>query len=72
MGSCWQQYYSPVKTKEYLETGSILGKINCYKRAMQRMVFEIYESIYEVDINFVVDSIYPTRSSKLSVEDFGA
>lgn len=72
MGSCWKQYYSPEKTKEYQETASILGKINCFKRAMQRMVFEIYESIYEVDINFEIDAIYPTRSSKLTAEDFGA
>lgn len=72
MGSCWQQYYSPEKTKEYQETGSILGKISCNKRAMQAMVLEIYESIYEVDINFEIDPIYPTRSSKLSAEDFGA
>ena len=38
---------------------------------MQSLVLEIYESI-EVNPNFVVDPIYPTRSSKLSAEDFGA
>ena len=71
MGACWKLYYSPEKSKEHQESGSILGKIVGYQRAMQSMVLEIYESI-EVNPNFVVDPIYPTRSSKLSAEDFGA